>query len=115
MQLLRQWLHVQDVDDVAFSLDERDRKRDVCVLHPERRLPFLLEDEQHPLIVRQALTEHQTARPLLRRIRHLDQQVDLVAVLVHEGDAGKRRAVTAGGCGCGNGAPAVVAARGGRA
>jgi hypothetical protein len=94
-------LHVLDLDDRAFVLDEGDGERDEGVSHVEGVLAFLLEDEEHALVLRHALAVHESNRALFGGVCGLDEQVDLTAVIVNEGESSEPVAVLVGGHGRG--------------
>src|SRR6476661_4531351 len=59
-------LHVREVDDFAVVGNESSGERQHGVLHPEALHPGFLEGEQHALLLRHLLAEHQAGRSLLR-------------------------------------------------
>ncbi len=69
-------VHVEDRDDPAGVVPERDRERDQRVLHPERAHHGFLPHERHPVVGGQALASHQPGLALVGRVRDLDVERD---------------------------------------
>jgi hypothetical protein len=66
--------HVENPDDAAGAVVERNGQRNQRVLHPEGRRRRPAEDEHHSRVAPEAASELQAAVALLRRARDLDRQ-----------------------------------------
>jgi hypothetical protein len=66
--------HVLDIEDHAVLVDESDRQRDERVLHPDRVVSRLVEDEEHPVFLPEGFAEHEALEALWLLDRELDLQ-----------------------------------------
>lgn len=65
-------IHVDYLENLAFDIEKRNRKREQCVLHVETGPGVFEVKEDHPEVLGQFIALHQSDRSQLRFVRDFD-------------------------------------------